>query len=274
MEPWILPTALWLALMFLVVRPRRGKSPRALTRRIAFRPQEQVTADDLFDYLLSANLAVLEHDDFNQLESALSGPRVEEILARHWAVSSREDCLRIVRQRMNWLGKTSPEEDAAIAAWRHGSTVETPEYQALVDTCWFLTRDASVVLPGRIRGIHLSPVACDIAQVAYLVRLGVSAGHLSRAYAGEILGVLRQTAKTHFCSWEDYSLCTLIGMGLRCRIDLHDVADWYEIARSHRILLSAERTTLSHAAGWVVGAPSSKRAGNTAAFAPQPLVVD
>ncbi|VTU20364.1 DUF3597 domain-containing protein [Variovorax sp. PBL-E5] len=60
----------------------------------------------------------------------------------------------------------------------------------------------------------------------------------------------------HYSSWRDYSLSTLIGMGLRREIDMYDSKTWWRIARSHKMLLEDRHTPISHAAPW--GPPNSQ----------------
>ena len=149
-------------------------------------------------------------------------------------------------------------------AWRYGTIVDSDDYRALCETCQFLGREARVIEAGSIRHVHLSPMAWDIQQVAYLMRLGLTAGHLSREHAEGVFSRLRQVARVHYTSWEDFSLSALVGMGMRSPIDPFDLRGWHRIARSHRVLLAAQPLTLSYAADWA-GRTVSMRSGEAQA---------
>ncbi len=250
MELFIALAGLWVVVVLLLLRARYGKTVTRWVRDIAFNPAEKVSADELFGYLLSANLAVLEHDNFNQLGSALRKKRVDSILALQWGVTSKSECLRVLERRLYWMGVASPAEEAAYTAWRNGMVIETEDYEALYETCRFLAREARIVKARQIRGVHLTPLAWDIQQLAYIVRLGFAAGYLSREHAVDVLARLKQAARFHYNSWEAFSLSALIGMGVRSPIDPLGVRDWHRIARSHTVLLAAGSATLANASGW------------------------
>lgn len=250
MEFGIALVGLWVVVLSLFLRVRYGKTVAGWARQIAFRPTETVASDELFGYLLSANLAVLEHDNFNQLGSALGKKRVDSILALRWGVTSGNECLRVVERRLYWMGVASPAEEAAYSAWRSGTVIDNDSYASLYDTCRFLAQEARIVKARQIRGVHLSPLAWDVQELAYVVRLGFAAGHMSRNHAAEILARLKQAARFRYNSWEEFSLSALIGMGMRGPIDPFDLRDWHKIARSHSVLLAAENATLSLASDW------------------------
>ncbi|VTU14237.1 hypothetical protein SRS16CHR_00992 [Variovorax sp. SRS16] len=225
-------------------------------RAMRFRSIEDVSPHELFGYLLSANLALLARDNFNQLPSGLSQARIRHVLATRWRVSSSHACVRVIEQRRKWLGLTTPAEDEALSAWRSGRIVDSECYGALHDTCIFLSLRARVVGMQEISEQHLCAMAWDIQQVAYLVRLGVAAGFVSRGRAENTLAGLQREARMHYSSWRDYSLSTLIGMGLRREVDAYDSETWWRIARSHKMLLEDRHTPISHAAPW--GPPNSQ----------------
>jgi hypothetical protein len=221
-----------------------------------------VSADQLFGYLLSANFAVLEEDDFNQLGSSLAKERVEAVLMLHWRVQHACECVWLIERWLQCLGTGFPAERAAYAAWRNGHVVDSNTYAALQETCRFLVHDARVVGAKQINDVHLNPVAWEIQQAAYLVRLGFSAGYLSRKDAQAAITRFQEIARAHYASWEDFSLSGLIALGVRSPIDTFDLGNWRKIARSHEVLRRAQRTTLAHAARWKVctpvAAPSSR----------------
>jgi hypothetical protein len=261
MNFWIALVALWTLCAVLLLNAWGGKSVARRARRIAVRPTEPVSPDQLFGYLLSANFAVLEGDDFNQLGSSLAKELVEAVLIQHWRVQRGCECVWLVERWLRSLGTGFPA--AAYAAWRSGHVVDSDAYAALEEICRFLVQDARVVEARQIQNVHLNPAAWEIQQAVYLVRLGFSAEYLSRANAQAALRRLQEAARAHYASWEDFSLSGLIALGVRGPIDSFDLVNWRKIARSHEVLLRAQRTTLAHAVRWkvftAVSAPSSRR---------------
>lgn len=141
------------------------------------------------------------------------------------------------------------EEQGAYAAWVHRAPVDTEAYAALLDVCVFLSVDAGIIRPREIGGRHLNMMAWDIQQASYLLRLGFTLGYVTREFAESALARLQREARTHYASWKDYSLSSLVGRGLRNRVDLFDPGDWQEIARSHEVLIAAY-PPISRAAPW------------------------
>lgn len=254
MDFWIAALAIWLALLCTIVGVRMGWSDANWARGIAFAPTEAIAAHQLFGLLLGANLALLEHDDFNQLASTLPRRRIREILARYWNVRSARDFQQVVDARLRALGAVSSEEAEAFEAWQNGEHVDTAAYRSLHDVLVFLSAHAGVVKPGEIRDQHCRLVAWDVQQVAYLMRLGFTMGYASRESVWRTLDRLQQTARMRYTSWKDYSLSALVGMGLRGVLDLDDSGDWHHIARSHTVLLAARRSLLARAADWTAPA--------------------
>lgn len=162
MNFWIALAALWSLCALLLLNAYRGKSAARWAQQIAFRPTEPVSADQLFGYLLSANFAVLEEDDFNQLGSSLAKERVEAVLMLHWRVQHACECVWLIERWLQCLGTGFPAERAAYAAWRNGHVVDSDTYAALQETCRFLVHDARVVGAKQINDVHLNPVAWEI----------------------------------------------------------------------------------------------------------------
>lgn len=258
MDFWIAALAIWLALLCTIVGVRMGWSDASWARGIAFVPTEKISEDQLFGLLLGANVALLEHDNFNQLASTLPRRRIPELLARYWNVCSARDFQRVIDDRLRTLGAVSAEEAEAFEAWRAGTPIDTEAYRSLRDVLVFLSVHAGIVKPGDIRDQHCHLVAWDVQQVAYLLRLGFTMGYVSRETAWRTLNRLRQTARMRYASWTDYSLSALVGMGLRGVLDLDDVGDWYHIARSHTVLLAARRSLLARAADWMAPGQSAE----------------
>ncbi|MGJ7486325.1 DUF1266 domain-containing protein [Variovorax sp. LT2P21] len=250
MDIWIAALAIWLALLCTIVGVRMGWSNASWARGIAFAPTEAIAAHQLFGLLLSANLALLEHDDFNQLASTLPRRHIRDLLARYWNVRSARDFQRVIDTRLRALGAVSSEEAEAFEAWQIGEPVDTAAYRSLRDVLVFLSAHAGIVKPGEIRDQHLGLVAWDVQQVAYLLRLGFTLGYASRESVWRALDRLQPMARMRYTSWKDYSLSALVGMGVRGVLDLDDIGDWYHIARSHTVLLAARRSLLARAADW------------------------
>ena len=283
MDIWIAALVLWLAFLCAVVGLRTGSTDASRARRIAFKPTEAITAPQLFGLLLGANVALLEQDDFNQLASTLSRRRIRKLLAQYWNIRSAQDFQKVIEQRLCGLGAVSSEEAAAIEAWHAGARLDTTAYRSLQDVIVFLSAHADIVKPGEIRDQHCHLVAWDVQQVAYLMRLGFTMGYASRDSVRRVLDRLRETARIHYTSWKDYSLSTLVGMGLRGVIDLDDIGDWYQIARTHTVLLAARRSLLARAGDWSAPLPSAD-AGPVSTFSaldvpvtlvePRPAILD
>jgi hypothetical protein len=254
MDLWIVGTAIWLALLCTMVGVRVARSDANWASGIAFAPTEAITAHQLFGLLLGANLALLEHDDFNQLASTLPRRRIRDILARHWNVRSARDFQQVIDTRLRTLGAVSSEEAKAFEAWQAGQPVDTAAYRSLRDVLVFLSAQAGIVKPAEICERHLHLVAWDVQQVAYLLRLGFTLGYASRESVWRVLDRLQPTARMRYASWKDYSLSALVGMGLRGVLDLDDIGDWHHIARSHTVLLAAQRSLLTRAADWTATA--------------------
>lgn len=250
MDLWIGALVIWLALLCTIVWVRAGWSNARWARGIAFAPTEAVSAQHLFGLLLGANLALLEHDDFNQLASKLPRRRIRELLAQHWKVRSALDFQQVIDERLRSLGAASVAQSQAFESWQAGAPVDTAAYRSLRDVLAFLSGHAGIVRPGEIHARHFDLVAWDVQQLAYLLRLGFTMGYASRASVWRTLDHLRQTARMHCMSWKDYSLSALVGMGLRGVLDLDDIGDWYRIARSHTVLLAARRSLLARAVDW------------------------
>jgi len=250
MDFWIAALAIWLALLCTIVGVRMSWSDANWARGIAFTPTEVIAPHQLFGLLLGANLALLEHDDFNQLASTLPRRRIQDVLARYWNVRSARDFQQVIDKRLRSLGAVSSEEAEAFEAWQIGEPVDTAAYRSLRDVLVFLSAHARVVKPDEIGDQHCRLMAWDVQQVAYLLRLGFTMGYASRESVWRTLDRLQPMARMRYTSWKDYSLSALVGMGVRGVLDLDDIGDWHHIARSHTVLLAARRSLLARAADW------------------------
>ncbi|MGO4396509.1 DUF1266 domain-containing protein [Variovorax sp. M-6] len=245
---------IWGVVIWIFVRGRFGPSMASWTRAIAFKPKEEMSPEQLFGCLLSGNFALLMRDNFNQIGSSLSERRIGRVLREHWGVETRADCLRMIESRRESLGKMSPPEKRAIAAWLTGERVDSNEYAAIEDTCRFMALRAHITHVDELRNDHLSVLAWDIQQLAYLVRLACAVGHVSKPSAEEILGALRTRARAHYGSWKDYSLAALIGLGMRGSLEVFDHAEWTQFARTHAVFLNERRSPTKSASRWTVAA--------------------
>lgn len=257
MDFWIAALALWLALLCTIVGVRMSWSDASWARGIAFAPTEAIAPHQLFGLLLGANLALLEHDDFNQLASTLPRRRIQDVLARYWNVRSARDFQQVIDKRLRSLGAVSSEEAEAFEAWQIGEPVDTAAYRSLRDVLVFLSAHARVVKPDEIGDQHCRLMAWDVQQVAYLLRLGFTMGYASRESVWRTLDRLQPMARMRYTSWKDYSLSALVGMGVRGVLDLDDIGDWHHIARSHTVLLAARRSLLARAADWTAPADAA-----------------
>ncbi len=221
-----------------------------LHRRIAFKPRGAFDSHQLFGCLLSGNLAVLEQDDFNQLESSLSIRRARDLLAIYWGIESRAHWLSAIEARLRSLGEVSSAERILIDQWRPEAFSDTEGLDPLQDVCTFLSSEAHVIGRHEIQESHLSPMAWDIQQVAYAVRLGLVAGYTRVESAQRVMDRLQREARQHYVSWNDYFLSSLIGMGMRHHVDIFSPGDWHRIAQTYTVLRSSWDRLLRHASTW------------------------
>jgi hypothetical protein len=203
----------WRALRRLLVERLADRRRRRSCASIAFAPTERLSAHQLCGCLLSANLAVLAQDNFNQLASALSPRRARRMLEHHWGLKSAFACRRCLESRLARLSIALPDEAKAFAAW-----------------C-----DRAV----RKSDTHLSKLAWDIQQVAHMARLGLSAGYVSREVVESTLTRLQHAVRAQYPTWSDYSLLALKGWSLRAHRGERASASWQRIRETHRVLLEA-----------------------------------
>lgn len=259
---------IWGFVIWIFLRGRFGPSRESWARAIAFKPKEAMSPEQLFGCLLSGNFALLMRDNFNQIGSSLSERRIGRVLREHWGIETRADCRRVIESRLESLGKMSAAEKRAIAAWLTGEPVDSNEYAALEDTCLFMALRAHIAQVDELRQDHLSILAWDIQQLAYLVRLACTAGHVSKASAEEVLGALKMRARAHYASWTDYSLAALVGLGLRGSLEVFDHAEWRQFARTHSVFLNEHRSPTRSASRWGAAAPRRNAPGAPARFEP------
>jgi hypothetical protein len=236
----------WCLISWAFVRPRFGARAKD-SRQIEFAPAEHMSPEQLFGCLLSANFAVFMDDNFNQLASALPERRVRRLLAEQWGIQTDADCLRVIHQRMERLGAISPAEMQAVGAWleeqRLGSEGVCPPARTPV---------ARLASTDDMSHGHLSVLAWDIQQLAYLVRLARAVGHVSQRDAEAALARLAVRARMHYGSWEVYSLAALVGLGMRGAMEVFETSAWERYSRTHSVLLRGRRSPIRFASSWSV----------------------
>lgn len=239
----------WCLMPWAFVRPRPG-ARASDSRQVDFAPTEEMSPERLFGCLLSANFAVLMNDNFNQLASALPEQRVRRLLAEHWGIETRADCLRVIGQRVEQLGEISPVEMQAVAAWleeqRPGGEGARPGLRSPVE---------HLASGDDMSHGHLSVLAWDIQQLAYLVRLARAVGHVSQSDAEAVLARLAMRARMHYGSWKVYSLAALVGLGMRGAMEVFETSAWERYSRTHSILLRGPRSAIRFASSWSALAP-------------------
>ena len=216
--------------------PGASFTPRG--RSLSFEPTEPMSREALFEVMLSANFALLMHDDFNQLGSALPHEQAHEMLEVHWGVDSK-DAYRIElearRRRLADLQVRAARRSPRLRASTDHPEFVTPRFVDLD----LLTHD------------QISALAWDIQQLAYLVRLGHKVDHLPRDHAEAVLQDVAALARSHFSSWSDYSLSALVGMRLRGPFEIFGVSEWNRFSQSHALLLVGRAgSPLAEAAAW------------------------
>lgn len=144
---------------------------------------------------------------------------------------------------------TRPEK-AAVAAWLSSSQADSREYRALRNTCVFLSSHMSPSV-ARIRNIHIGVLAWNIQQLAYMLRLSLTAGYAPRTAVEETLTFLAARARSRYASWRDYSLAGLIGLGMRGSVDTFDRTEWLFFARTHAVLLHELHSPTRNASSWL-----------------------
>lgn len=256
----------WCLLLWIFVRSRLALHAVG-SREIEFLPTEDMSAERLFGCLLSGNFAILMGDNFNQLASALPAQRVKDLLAEHWGIRTREDCIRIIEHRMDVLGEISQVEMHSVAAWL-GEQRSADGRRAPVEHSSSgspITRLAEI---NELRHGHLSVLAWDIQQLSYLVRLARAIGHVSQTHAETLLKRLAARARVHYDSWSAYSLTALIGLGMRSSMDVFETSDWERFSSTHSVLLRGRRSPIRFASTWRVApaAPALQAGCMTPAF--------
>lgn len=241
-----------IALAFLVpvvlcalVHSWPGASFTLRGRTLSFKPTEPMSREQLFQSMLCGNFALLMHDDFNQLGSSLPDEQVREILDVHWDVDSMHAYRVELEAQLRRLG--DPQIRAAHTAARPRASIKHPDFVTpRVPAGHFdlLTHD------------QISVLAWDIQQLAYLVRLGHKVDYLPRDYAEAILQSTAALARSHYSSWNDYSLSALVGMRLRGPVEIFGVSEWNRFSQTHALLLTGRAgSPLAEAAAWR-GVPS------------------
>lgn len=251
---------IWGLALCLLFRGILGPSIGRWSRAIAFKPTEAMAPEQLFGCMLSGNLAIMMRDNFNQLRSALPERRARKILGLLWEVSSSSDCQQLLEHRLQWLGHMTGMERGAVSAWLNRSQVDSREYAALKETCAFLTSRVDPS-PSGIQQVHLGVRAWDIQQLAYVLRLSLKARFISRDTAEETLSRLVAHARSHYGSWQDYSLAALIGLGMRGSAEFLDRTEWTLFARTHSVLLHELYSPIRNASSWSEGGVLSHDAG-------------
>jgi hypothetical protein len=209
-------------------------------RMISFEPTEPMSREQLFQSMLSANFALLLHDDFNQLGSSLPDEQAREILAIHWGVGSMPTYRVELETQLRRLGDSQIRR--ALPTARPRTNVEHPE---------FVTPGVPAGHFDLLTHDQISVLAWDIQQLAYLVRLGYKVDYLPRDYAQAILQDIAALARSHFSSWSDYSLSALVGMRLRGPMEIFGVSEWNRFSQTHALLLTGRAgSPLAEAAAW------------------------
>ncbi|SEB26247.1 DUF1266 domain-containing protein [Variovorax sp. YR216] len=240
----LLAAALAWCLMSLTFLRSRWGARIGNSRPVEFAPSGDMSPELLFGCLLSANFAVLMQDNFNQLASALPERQVRKLLAGHWGIEAHADCVQVIEQRMARLGEMSRAEIQAVAAWLDEQRSEVENAHASRPPVEHLasTDDLS-------HG-HLSVLAWDIQQLAYLVRLACAVGHVSQAHAEAVLARLALRARLHYGSWNVYSMAALVGLGVRGAMEVFETSAWERYSRTHSIFLSGRHSPTRFASSW------------------------
>ncbi|MBO9652235.1 MAG: DUF1266 domain-containing protein [Variovorax sp.] len=217
----------------------RSKLAARVARDVESAPPEEMSPELLFGCLLSANFAVMMNDNFKQLGSALPKQRVKKLLAEQWGIETRADCIRVIDQAMVRLGEISPAEMKAVAVWLGEQRSEGDVAR--------LDRLASIddLSHGR-----LSVLAWDIQQLAYLIRLALAAGHVSRNHAEDVLERLTIRARRHYGSWPIYSMAALVGLGMRSSMEIFETSAWERYSRTHSAFLGGPHSPIKFASPW------------------------
>lgn len=250
MESIFVLLALWAMILCYFAWVIYGRSFSSSVRMMKLKPTEDVSPPELFSYLLSGNLALIEKDDFNQLRSSLSIDQIRQVLSRHWQIKGPEDFSVGLQQSLFQLGDACALERQAFDAWNSGGACNTAHYIRLFDVCKFLSVDAGLIDASRIGPRQLDMTAWDIERTAYLVRLGHAAHYIQRDSAMQCLRRLSAAARAHYNSWEDFSISALIGMGIRSDVEVSQVNVWHAYARTHLALTSSGGAPYVQVADW------------------------
>ncbi len=258
MESIFVLLALWAMILcyFGWVIYGRGYSNSGRVKKL--KPTEVISPPELFSYLLSGNLALIEKDNFNQLRSSLPMERIRQVLMRYWQIKGPEDFSVGLQQSLFQLGDPCALERQAFDAWNSGAACNTAQYIRLFDVCKFLSVDAGLIDASHIGPRQLDMTAWDIQRTAYLVRLGYAAHYIQRDGAMQCLRRLSAAARAHYGSWEDFSISALIGMGTRSDVEVSQAKVWHAYARTHLALTSSNGAPFEQVADWKSGNAAAK----------------
>jgi hypothetical protein len=223
-------------------------------------PTQEMTPDQLFGCLLSGNFALLLGDNFNQLASGLSEQQAQRILAEQWGVTSQAGCHRVIADRLVRLGVMSPAERDALGAWLTG---EGEQSEGAGST---LGLRARLALVDELRRDYHGVLAWDIQQLAGLLRLALRVRHIHKDEAGRDMLSLAQRARSSFDSWEEFSHCALVGLGMRSSMEIFESAEWPRATRTHSIFVD-ESDSPTRRATWIGSGRSRAPQANNAAIA-------
>jgi hypothetical protein len=205
---------------------------------------QEMTPDQLFGCLLSGNFALLLGDNFGQLASGLSEQHAERILAAQWGVTSQASCHRVIDERLARLGVMSLAESDALAAWLTGEREESEGARSSMGL-----RARRNLVDGLRHDYH-GVLAWDIQQLAGLLRVALRVRHIHKDEAERDMALLAQRARSSFNSWEEFSRCALVGLGMRSSMEIFESAEWNRATRTHSIFLD-ESNSPTRRAPWV-----------------------
>jgi hypothetical protein len=221
---------------------------------------QEMPPDQLFGCLLSGNFALLLGDNFKQLASGLSEQRAERILAAQWGVTSQASCHRVIDDRLVRLGAMSPEESDALGAWLTGEGEQSEGAGSSMGL-----RERLELVAGLRRDYH-GVLAWDIQVLAGLLRVALKVRHIHQDEAERDMVFLAQRARSSFDSWEEFSLCALVGLGMRNSMEIFESAEWSHAVRTHSNFLDG-RDSPTRRAPWVGAGRSHAPQPNNAAIA-------
>lgn len=239
-----------------LLKSRGRKLPNSISEPPLQRSEQG--AQELFGCLLSANLAVLENDNFDRIESSLSSWKARRALTKHWGIWTTAGLRKTISVGFDNAGQTSEDEREALEAWASNRETNCATFWAIRDIVLLMATYTAAIPFTSVRLKRFSLLAWDIQQLAYIVRLGTAAGMLSVHEGRDWLRLLADKIRCYYSNWHEYSLNAIVGRCIKHPVDWFRLGQWTELVATHDKFLALGRGAFAQALPWSQEAQSAK----------------